>query len=524
MAGGKQTPRQKMIGMMYLVLTAMLALNVSAEVLEAFVLVDNGLNQTLKSFRSKNEDYYNLIAAADRNNEAKAKKWMDKSLILKAKALELCKYIEEVKVKIVKTADGEKAEAVSSTGVDGHKVENKSDTSVPANILLGPNENGEAYTIKKRIEKFKGEILGLIEEKDRFPVLVQTITRILDTQDPPLSKDGERRTWASIRFEGVPLISTLPLLSNMQVDVLNCEALLLDHFFKQIDAQDVRVNAFDVVVVPESSTILKGETFKANVMLAAYDKTQLPSISVNGAPCKIEEGKGIYQAIGSSLGEKSLKCQVIVKGPDGIPQKYEKEYKYQVIQPMFTASPTKMNVLYRGIDNPVELSVSGIPNENVVVEITNASIRKAGGVFMVTPGGGRECEVRVFAKIGGTKKLMGTSSFRVKQLPPPTPRLDGANTKTISRSTLMSSLGIRAEMPQDFDFDLKYTVRSFVITGRSRDGYDQSESSNSAAFTSSQKSILANVSSGQRVFISEIKAVGPDGKVVELNDLVYKIR
>jgi hypothetical protein len=160
----------------------------------------------------------------------------------------------------------------------------------------------------------------------------------------------------------------------------------------------------------------------------------------------------------------------------------------------------------------------------VVVEITNASIRKAGGVFMVTPGGGRECEVRVFAKIGGTKKLMGTSSFRVKQLPPPTPRLDGANTKTISRSTLMSSLGIRAEMPQDFDFDLKYTVRSFVITGRSRDGYDQSESSNSAAFTSSQKSILANVSSGQRVFISEIKAVGPDGKVVELNDLVYKIR
>ena len=99
----------------------------------------------------------------------------------------------------------------------------------------------------------------MIEEKDRFPVLVQTINRILDTQDPPLSKDGEKRTWASIRFEGVPLISTLPLLSNMQVDVLNCEALLLDHFFKQIDAQDVRVNAFDVVVVPEASTILKGE-------------------------------------------------------------------------------------------------------------------------------------------------------------------------------------------------------------------------------------------------------------------------
>jgi gliding motility-associated protein GldM len=524
MGHGKETPRQKMIGMMYLVLTAMLALNVSAEVLEAFVLVDNGLNQTLKSFRSKNEDYYSLIAAADRNNEAKAKKWMDKSLILKAKSLELCKYIEEVKVKIVKTADGEKAEAISSTGVDGHKVENKSDTSVPANILLGPSENGEAYEIKKRIEKYKGEILGLIDEKDRFPVLVQTITRILDTQNPPLSKDGERRTWASIRFEGVPLISTLPLLSNMQVDVLNCEALLLDHFFKQIDAQDVRVNAFDVVVIPESSTILKGETFKANVMLAAYDKTQLPSISVNGAACKIEEGKGIYQAIGNSLGEKSLKCQVIVKGPDGTPQKYEKEYKYQVIQPMLTVSPTKMNVLYRGIDNPVELSVSGVPNENVLVDVTNGSIRKSGGGFLINPSAGHTCDVRVFAKIGTTKKLMGTSSFRVKQLPLPTPRLDGASSKTISKSVLRSSLGIRAEMPKDFDFDLRYTVRSFVITGRNRDGYDMSESSSSASFTGSQKNMLDNVTAGQRVFISEIKAVGPDGKVVELNDLVYKIK
>lgn len=524
MAGGKQTPRQKMIGMMYLVLTAMLALNVSAEVLEAFVLVDNGLNQTLKSFRSKNDDYYSLIDAAERNNPEKAKKWKVKSEVIKTKADEMIKYIESIKVELVNTADGKDAPAITSTGIDGHLVKAKDQTTVPANILIGPTEKGKAYELKKKIEQFRGEIIGLVDDKDRFPVLVQTINRILDTQDPPRNIEGERKTWEHSRFGDVPLISTLPLLSKIQVDVLNCEALLLDHFFKQIDAQDVRVNAFDVVIVPEASTILKGEKFKASVMLAAYDKTQLPSISVNGASCKIEDGKGIYEAIGNTLGEKSLKCQVIVKGPDGTPQKYEKEYKYQVIQPMFTVSPTKMNVLYRGIDNPVELSVSGIPNENVLVEVSNASYRKAGGVYMVEPGAGRECEVRVFAKIGATKKLMGTSSFRVKQLPPPIPRLDGANGKTISKGTLMSSLGIRAEMPQDFDFDLKYNVRSYVVTGRNKDGYENSEISNGASFSDRQKAILANVSAGGRIFITEIKAAGPDGRIVELQDLVYKIR
>lgn len=524
MGHGKETPRQKMIGMMYLVLTAMLALNVSSQVLDAFVLVDNGLNQTLKSFRTKNDDYYSLIDAAERNNPEKAQAWKKKSLVVKSVSVELYKFVEGVKVELVKAADGPDAEAVSSTGVDGKLVKSKDQTTVPANILLGPNENGKAYELKKKIEKYRSQLISLIDEPSRFPVLVQTINRILDTQNPPITTDGERKTWEYSRFGEVPLISTLPLLSKIQVDVLNCEALMLDHFFKQIDAGDVRVNAFDVVIVPEASTVIKGEKFKANVMLAAYDKTQVPVITVNGANQKVEDGKGIYEALGSALGEKTLKCQVIVKGPDGTPQKYEKEFKYQVIQPMFTVSPSKMNVLYRGIENPVELSVSGVANENVLVDISNSTERKVGGVYMVKPGDGRECEVKVFANIGGSKKLMGISKFRVKQLPPPVPRADGASGKTITKGSLMSSLGIRAEMPQDFDFDLKYGIRSFVVTGRNREGYEQSESSSNAAFTDRQKSIFANVSSGGRVFITDIRAVGPDGKVIELQDLVYKIR
>ena len=524
MAGGKQTPRQKMIGMMYLVLTAMLALNVSAEVLNAFVLVDEGLSQTLKSFKTKNEDYYHLIDAANSNTPEKARKWKEKSDVVKKRSVELIKYIEDLKVELVKAADGDDSPAITTTGIDGNLVNSKGETTKPASILIGPTEKGRAFELKKQIEKYRTELLALVENKEKFPVLVNTISRILDTEDPPRNVEGERKTWEHARFGEIPLISALPLLSKIQVDVMNCEAILLDHFFKQIDAQDVRVNAFEVVVVPESSTILKGEKFKAQIMLAAYDKTQLPIITVNGVGKKVEDGKGIYEELGNSLGEKTLKCQVSVKGPDGVMQKYEKEYKYQVIQPMFTVSPTKMNVLYRGVDNPVELSVSGVPSESISVKISNSSFRKINGGYLVEPGAGKECVVSVYAKIGGGEKLMGSSTFRVKQLPPPIPRADGASGKTISKASLMSSLGIRAEMPQDFDFDLKYNVRSFVVTGRNREGYEQSESSSSAAFTDRQKAIFANTTSGSRVFITDIKASGPDGRVVELQDLVYKIR
>lgn len=523
MAGGKQTPRQKMIAMMYLVLTAMLALNVSAEVLEAFVLVDNGLNQTLKSFNTKNEDYYALIKSAENNNPEKATKWREKADIVKEKSQELFTYIENVKVKIVETSDGKEAEAITKDGIDGHKVKSKSDTSVPANILIGPNANGEAYILREKIAKFREELVALIGNSDKFGP-TESIKRILNTENPPMTADGTHRTWETSKFEGIPLISALPLLSKFQVDVLNCEAIMLDYFFKQIDAADVRVNMFDVVLVPESSTILKGEKFKATLMLAAYDKTQQPVMKINGATIDVKEGKGIFEALGTTLGERELNCEIDVKGPDGVVTPYKQTFKYQVIQPMFTASPSKMNVLYRGIENPMELSVSGVPTEKVEVRITNAEYRKINGGFIVKPLEGRTCEVSVYTNLNGTKKLMGSSTFRVKQLPPPIPRLDGATSKTISKSVLMSSLGIRAEMPQDFDFDLKYSVKSFVVAGKNSEGYDINEGSNSAGFTERQRAIINSVRSGSRLMITDIKAAGPDGKLIDLQDLVYKIR
>jgi len=523
MAGGKQTPRQKMIGMMYLVLTAMLALNVSAEVLEAFVLVDKGLNQTLKSFSSKNEDYYNLIKSAENNNPTKAAKWRQKADIVRAKSAEFCKYIEDIKRKIVETCDGKDAAALTPEGIDGHEVQGKSDTSVPANILLGPSENGEAYTLKKKLEQYKKDLLALIGPDEKFgPTL--TIENILDTKDPKVTKDGTNRTWETSRFEGVPLISTLPLLSKFQVDVLNCEAIMLDYFFKQIDAADVRVNMFEPVLIPESSSVLKGEKFKATLMLAAYDKTQQPLMSINGRSLPVVDGKAIFEEPATMLGERTLKCQIVVTGPDGTKTPYPQDFKYQVVQPMFTVSPTKMNVLYRGIDNPMELSVSGVPSERVEVKISNASYRRSANGYLVNPQDGRVCEVNVWVKNNGVSKLMGSSSFRVKPLPAPIPKVDGASGKFISKSALMSSLGIRAEMPQDFDFDLRYTIRSFTIASRNSEGYDVNLSSGNASFTDEQKRAFASMKAGNRLTITDVKAVGPDGKVVELQDLVYKIR
>jgi gliding motility-associated protein GldM len=239
---------------------------------------------------------------------------------------------------------------------------------------------------------------------------------------------------------------------------------------------------------------------------------------VNGQSLRTVDGKARYETAANNVGEQSIKGSITLNG-----KSYPFTYSYTVAEPNVVVSPSKMNVLYRGVPNPIDVSAAGIPNNKVRISVSNGVLSRDGGQYMINPGDGVTCDVSVVAEINGEERNMGKKTFRVKSVPKPVPEMDGIQGKTATRQQMVSSQGIRAIMPQDFDFDLKFSIKSFVVFAPI-DGYVMEETAYSQLFTDKQKRIMARLQVGQRLSITEIKAVGPDGKVVDLQDLSIKVR
>jgi gliding motility-associated protein GldM len=514
MAGGRLTPRQKMINMMYLVLTALLAMNVSVEVLDAFVLINKSLKQSIETTRIKNKAELSNFARAAAENPEKVRPWQTKAEDVHARAEELYTYIQQLKVQIVKASDGENAKALEEDGLsfDSWAIEGKDNTDVASRILLGDG-NGEAYTIRKKITEYKEFLLGMASGNS---MVTESIHNLLQTENPPEASDGMRRTWET-QFESTPLISAISLLSKFQLDILNCESEILNHLSGQIDASDFKFSNIDVAVIPASNYVLRGTEYSAEIFLAAYDPTARPTLQIGGRTYQANEtGKITYKYQAQTVGPVNLRGAIEFTGPEGKTTR-PVTIQFQVAEPNVVVSPTKMNVVYRGIENPISISLSGVPPEKLQPTVTNGTITRGTNEFILIPGNSNICTVSV-AYDG---KDMGGMSFRVKNLPIPTPRLEGITSKTATKGDLMASQGIFAEM-KDFDFDLKYRVTSFTVSATIQ-GYLEEKNANSQLFTEEQKQLFNRVRSGQLVAFTNIIARGPNGDV-ELQDLTVKVR
>lgn len=543
MAHGKETPRQKMIGMMYLVLTAMLAMNVSAEVLDAFVLVENGLSRTTKSFQIKNEKLYDRIESAHLLNSQKVGPWKKKADEIRIKAKELVTYVQNLKLEVVTTAETTKSKALNEINeIDPAKIGKKGDLNVGSQILIGPTKNGKAFELKKKIISFR-ELLVSYIDPNKAPQLIESINSILNTEDPPRKEDGTVHSWESSRFDQLPLVAVFPQLTKVQVDVLNLESEVVNYLLQQVDADDFKVNKLDAVVIPTSSYVIQGNEFAAEIFLAASDTTQELDVFVgrveefkdnagetdyriagDAVKLPVVGGKGVYKQRAQRLGKNPWTGLIEVTAPSG--QKIRKPFKheYLVETPNIVISPTKMNVFYLGIENPVDISISGIAMDKITANIDRGVIRRKGDNFEVVPGaGGNTCQVTVFAEVDGQRRNMGTKTFRIKKVPDPIPQVIGVTGKTIPKNVLAASLGVVAEMPPDFDFDMKFTVTGFTVSA-TIGGFLQEESARGQLFSDGQKRIINNLRGGQVLNVTNVKAVGPDGVSRDLNDLVFKIQ
>jgi len=521
-----------MIGMMYLVLTAMLALNVSKEAVKAFMTVDKGLTLTVDNYAKKNNIIYEDFNRAAAENPTKAGKYKTSAFAVKERADELFNYIQGLKIEIIKTAEkDENTPAVVGDVIDIEKVKRYDEPNVPSQILVGSNESGKGYALKAAINDFREFCITTLEGKN--PTAEEALRKTLNT-DNAKNEDGETEQWVNLMFQTMPVVGATALLTKMQVDVRNAETEVLNNLYSQIDASSFKFNKLNAIVIPEANYVTLGNNYTAKVFISATDTTQQPKITVGNQELPLDEsGRGTYSVRPSTTGPKTWGGIISLKAPDGSIKTYPFQSSYGVGEPNVICSPTAMNVMYMGIPNPLDVSVPGISPDKIRIKVVNGTFstekvknskgQNFRGNWAVRPSAvGKNVQIIVSSTdASGKGTQYAPYEFRVKALPKPEARFAGKNSGTVSKNTAVAQQGVFAVLP-DFDFDLQYNITGFTVLYSDRMG-DFEQPSSGSNLTSQQKELLGRLTRGKYLTIKDIKALGPDGKTTDLSPILLKI-
>jgi gliding motility-associated protein GldM len=531
MAHERLSPRQKMIGMMYLILTAMLALNVSKEAVEAFKKIDKSLTTTVANYVAKNNIIYSEFDRAAAENPTKAGKYKTAAYDVKARADEIYNFIQDLKLEIVTEAEGKDSEAINGREIDIEKVKKIDEPNVPSQILIGANENGKAYTLKALVNEYREALITILDGNN--PTAEEALRKSLNTDDGH-DPDGQPSKWENLTFQTLPLVAVQATLSKMQVDVRNAETEVLNYLYSQIDAASFKVNRLRPVVIPNSNYVMVGNDYEASVFISAADTTQLPTVTVNGTVLPNDDaGRGIYRVRATSVGPKRWGGIISLKGPDGSTKTYPFDATYNVGEANVVVSPTAVNIMYKGIWNPIDVSVPGVDPSRIKLKVVNGTlstekVKNSRGVsfkgnWSVNPTAvGQNVQVIVTTTdVSGKTQSYPPVEFRVKPVPQPIATFGGKNTGSIPKNTAAAQTGVYASLP-DFEFDLVYKITSFtVLYTDARGDFEKTSSSNS--LTADQKDLITRLQRGKNLFIKDIKCLAPDGRTMDLNAIILKI-
>ena len=510
----KVSPRQKMINLMYVLLMAMLALNVSSDVLNGFTLVDESLTKSTANSSEQNLALYRDFARFMEQNPEKVQEWFNRAKTVKEKSDSLYDFANQLKELIAKKADGKNG--------DYNKLVNREDLEASTYVMLGTSEK-YGQKLYDAINNYRDEILTMIND-----TVQRRIVADLFSTDVPQKDISLMRNWQEYNFENMPAIAAITLLTKLQSDVRYTEGELLHILAKNIDEGDTRVNKISALVIPNSKNIVRGSDFSAQIILAAVDSTQRPEIYINDK--KLDAENGEYTVTCNRTGDYTLNGYMLVNDGAGASSRYEFSQKYTVVDPTATVSASLMNVLYAGFENPVSISVPGVPAKSITASVVNGNgTLKAdgkGGFIAVPKQIGKNMEIEVIANHeGGRRQSMGKYSFRVKQLPDPTPFIeykdkDGHTQRyrggtAFAKRDLMSTDGIVAAI-DDGLLNIGFKVLSFETVFYDNMGNAVPVVSEGANFSTRQKDMFRRLSTGKRFYISHVKAVGPDGVQREL--------
>lgn len=550
MAGYKETPRQKMIAMMYLVLTALLALNVSKEIIDAFLVVNKSMESTNESVSAKIREKYAQFEHQYNLNTNKVGPYWERAENIKDESDKLIDYLEFLKYKLVEVSERKDSAQImdlyyKDTTINGIRKKVLDLPSVPTKdkydattfYLIRENENGEAYKLADRMQVFRDTILNVMN----LPADSRKVGLITNMEGVTYTNaDGKEMSWEMHNFYHTILAADITILNKIIAEVKTAEFNALNYLYASVSEKDFKFDNVAARVIPKSTYVFKGQKYEAEVLVAAYDsKTQLDSKYVLGVDAWKDSDLGRAKTVEGEKGTIKLEFNTSQEGLQkyaGIIEmrdpatdeivKYPYSSSYYVAPPSLTVAPLKMNVFYIGVDNPVSISAAGLSKDQINPSINMGKLKKDGTDWIVRiddkPQSGQMSIISATSQIDGETISLGTSEFRVKRVPSPTAQVAGMTDGAVDKNVLLAAGAIIPDMG-DFEFDLYFVVNSYVFaTVMNGDWVQKNIKGN--IFTDEVKNIIRNGKRKQKFFFEKIQAQGPDGTIRSLNPIALELK
>ena len=571
MSGAKETPRQKMIGMMYLVYTALLAMNVSKDILDAFDTVNSGVQTTNITLSQQINQKYVAFEEQYGLDKEKVGPYWEQAQALREEAKELIEYTEALKWDLVKKIELDKAKTPKEAAemalergllksadtvrygrkiydINTAKVKSRDNYNRPTEYMMGnpegPGNGGKAYELSEKIRHFRGEVvkamgpahiheIGLITDSiygTKDYVMQQTGYSESQLKKLPLEgdyygakvsyypgmTDPVQDSWEYRNFHHTVLVADVTLLNKIISEAQTAELNAVTQLMTNIHAQDFTFDEVGARVFAESGYLLSGQTYRAQAMVTAWKNSQLTArVKLDGGAEKeyTSNAQGVIP-LEWNVGVGSHSYSGVIDMLDPTTNKME-EYPFSgsftVAPPAVSVSATKMNVVYRGIDNPIAVG-GGVGGEINATASSGTLTRTGNGTYNLRPGEANEVTINVTS--GGSS--LGSMKFRVKDLPQPEAIIRNVQNGLVSKSALLAANRVEAEM-KDFDFDgVHYDVVGYTFRYKTKAGTTKEAKANSGAFTDEIKNAISGSNVGDTFLFTAIQVRGNDGKTKTL--------
>ncbi len=490
---------------MYVVLMAMLALNVSTEVLNGFSIVEESLNRTTKGSIKENKLIYDDLEMHMRLNPTKVGVWYNKAQEVRKMSDSLYNFADELKLAIVQEADGSDGDVLD--------IKNKEDLEAANQVMLAPGK-GRGQELFEAIRSFRNRIIGMTSDMSKQQIIKGNLSTTIPQKAKTMGKN-----WQEYMFEDMPAAAAITLLSKLQSDVRYAEREALHTLVQNIDVKDIRVNLLDAFVIPNSRTIVRGDRLSARIVMAAVDTTQVPDIYIGGQ--KVNLQNGLYETVCGRTGDFTLKGYMETVNGNGDKIRRDFSQDYTVVDPSATVSADLMNMLYAGYNNPISISVPGVPLNKIQASMTNGTLQPVGpGKYIARPAKiGQDATISVTSTNTGRAQQMGQYTFRVRKLPDPSPFISmkdehGNPTRYkgggLPKAQLIAADKIGAAI-DDGILDIAFRVQSFETVFFDNMGNAVPMASEGASFSNRQRDTFRKLSRNRRFYISRVTVVGPDG-------------
>jgi gliding motility-associated protein GldM len=470
MAGVKESPRQKMINMMYLVLTAMLALQISNAILQKFELLNNSLEQANGSANDSNGK--TIFAMRDAVKKAGDKpeyvKLFKDAEGIRKQTSDMISYVEALKTKIRIAGGGPDPE----TGM----IKNPEEEEKVAILMVGNGKDGKGYELKSKLDKY----VTTLEKYMPKGTKLETLT--YGGENPQLQNAGISITgkdFSELNFAQTPIPAALATLSQKQSEIRRIEGEVLDYLAQQVGAKEIKFDKIFAVVIPNARSIVAGQTYKADIAIGAYSTAIRPAISVNGQTLSVTNGKATYEvrAQGGQYDKtgkmvRSYTASVSFPKPDGTRETVTQEEKYTILKPSVQISSATMPPLYLACANNLQLTSPGLG------ELFKPTFGGSGADFI--PGGSGKVTVVPNSRSVSMNVLnegvnLETFPFTVRKVPKPDIKVF-ANNQEVTDNVEKRGLGassvrvIKASAISDADFkatnpqDASYRVTGISVS------------------------------------------------------------